>query len=204
MHGRSMYEIAQRLRQHLLTGVSYAIPFIACGGILIAAAIAFAPMTPKGPDFSQSPALQLISNIGTSSFALMLPVLAGYIAYSAAGKPALAPGFIGGYLSGQIKAGFLGAILAAATCAQVPYDNVRGADFFQLDARFGRLFTFKEKFKLDLYFQAFDLTNRANFGTSYGTNIRSSTFEMPTNFIAASSAIIPKSFSGEFGARFSF
>ena len=43
---------------------------------------------------------------------MMLPVLAGYIAYSAAGKPALAPGFIGGYLSGQIKAGFLGAMLA--------------------------------------------------------------------------------------------
>jgi fructose-specific phosphotransferase system IIC component len=108
----SVYENAQKLRQHLLTGVSYAIPFIACGGILIAAAIAFAPMTAKGPDFSHSPILQLISNIGGASFSLMLPVLAGYIAYSAAGKPALAPGFIGGYLSGQIKAGFLGAILA--------------------------------------------------------------------------------------------
>ncbi len=108
----SVYEIAQKLRQHLLTGVSYAIPFIACGGILIAAAIAFAPMTPKGPDFSHSPILQLISNIGSAAFALMLPVLAGYIAYSAAGKPALAPGFIGGYLSGEIKAGFLGALLA--------------------------------------------------------------------------------------------
>ncbi len=107
-----MFEAAQKLRQHLLTGVSYAIPFIACGGILIAAAIAFAPMTPKGPDFSHSPTLQLISNIGAASFALMLPVLGGYIAYSAAGKPALAPGFIGGFLSGQIKAGFLGAILA--------------------------------------------------------------------------------------------
>ena len=107
-----MYESAQKLRQHLLTGVSYAIPFIACGGILIAAAIAFAPMTAKGPDFSGSPILQLISNIGSASFTLMLPILAGYIAYSAAGKPALAPGFIGGYLSGQIKAGFLGAILA--------------------------------------------------------------------------------------------
>jgi len=94
--------------------------------------------------------------------------------------------------------------LAAATCEQVPYDNRRGNDFFQLDARFGRFITFKEKYKLELFFQAFDLTNRANFGTSYGTNIRSSTFETPTNFIAASSAIIPKSFSGEFGARFSF
>ena len=108
----SMLEQVKKLRQHLLTGVSYAIPFIACGGILIAAAIAFAPMTPKGPDFSQSPTLQLISNIGAASFGLMLPILAGYIAYSVAGKPALAPGFIGGFLSGQIKAGFLGAILA--------------------------------------------------------------------------------------------
>lgn len=107
-----MRAIAQKLRQHLLTGVSYAIPFIACGGILIAAAIAFAPMTPKGPDFSHSPALQLISSIGAAAFSLMLPVLGGYIAYSAAGKPALAPGFIGGFLSGEIKAGFLGAILA--------------------------------------------------------------------------------------------
>jgi len=95
-----------------LTGVSYAIPFIACGGILIAISIAFAPMTATGPDFSHSPTLELISNIGNTAFALMLPVLAGYIAYSAAGKPALAPGFIGGYLSGQIKAGFLGAMLA--------------------------------------------------------------------------------------------
>ena len=107
-----MLASAQKLRQHLLTGVSYAIPFIACGGILIASAIAFAPMTAKGPDFSHSPLLQLISNIGAASFGLMLPVLGGYIAYSAAGKPALAPGFIGGFLSGQIKAGFLGAILA--------------------------------------------------------------------------------------------
>jgi hypothetical protein len=96
------------------------------------------------------------------------------------------------------------ACIAAATCQQVPYDNVRGEDFFQLDARFGRFFSFKEKYKLEVFFQAFDLTNRANFGNSYGTNIRTSTFETPINFIAASSAIIPKSFSGEFGARFSF
>src|SRR6201987_6128749 len=106
-----MLESLQKLRQHLLTGVSYAIPFIACGGILIAAAIAFAPMTASGPDFSSSPRLQLILTIGTASFDLMLPVLAGYISYSIAGKPGLVPGFLGGYLSGQVKAGFLGAIL---------------------------------------------------------------------------------------------
>jgi PTS system fructose-specific IIC component len=100
----------QNLRKHLLTGVSFAIPFIACGGILIAAAIAFA-MTPTGPDFSHAPRLKLLLDIGTAAFNLMLPVLAGYISYSIAGKPGLVPGFLGGYLSGQIKAGFLGAML---------------------------------------------------------------------------------------------
>src|SRR5579871_3438580 len=107
-----MLEPLKKLRQHLLTGVSYAIPFIACGGILIAMAIAFAPMTSTGPDFSQSPRLKLILDIGAASFSLMLSVLAGYIAYSIANRPGLAPGFIGGYLAGQVKAGFLGAILA--------------------------------------------------------------------------------------------
>jgi fructose PTS system EIIBC or EIIC component len=107
-----MPELLKNLRQHLLTGVSFAIPFIACGGLLIALAIAFAPMTPTGPDFSQVPRLKLISDIGSASFALMLPVLAGYIAYSIGGKPALVPGFLGGYFSGEVKAGFLGAILA--------------------------------------------------------------------------------------------
>ena len=107
-----MIEELRKLRQHLLTGVSYAIPFIACGGIMIAAAIAFVPIGPSGPDFSSSPALKLVLDIGSTAFAMMLPVLAGYIAYSIAGKPGLVPGFIGGYLSGDVKAGFLGAILA--------------------------------------------------------------------------------------------
>jgi fructose-specific phosphotransferase system IIC component len=107
-----MVESLKKLRQHLLTGVSFAIPFIACGGIMIAFAIAFAPMTASGPDFSQSPVLKLILDIGSASFSLLLPVLAGYISYSVAGKPGLVPGFIGGYLSGEVKAGFLGALLA--------------------------------------------------------------------------------------------
>lgn len=114
-----MLESLKKLRQHLLTGVSYAIPFIACGGILIACAIAFAPMSATGPDFSQAPRLKLILDIGTTSFMLMLPVLAGYIAYSIAGKPGLVPGFVGGYLSGQVNAGFLGAILAGLLAGYV-------------------------------------------------------------------------------------
>ena len=96
------------------------------------------------------------------------------------------------------------ACISAATCHQVPYNYMRGEDFFQLDSRFAKFFTFKEKAKLELFFQAFDLTNRANFGSSYGANIRTSTFQTPTSFITASGVIVPKSFAGEFGARFSF
>ena len=114
-----MLESLQKLRQHLLTGVSFAIPFIACGGILIACAIAFAPMTSSGPDFSGSPRLKLILDIGSASLALMLPVLAGYISYSVAGKPGLLPGFLGGYLSGQVQAGFLGAMLAGLVAGYI-------------------------------------------------------------------------------------
>ena len=113
-----MKEQLRKLRQHLLTGVSYAIPFIACGGLMIALAIAFA-MTPSGPDFSHSPKLKLIFDIGSASFALMLSVLAGYIAYSIAGRPGLVPGFIGGYFSGEVKAGFLGALVAGLLAGYV-------------------------------------------------------------------------------------
>jgi fructose-specific phosphotransferase system IIC component len=122
-----MIEKLHTLRKHLLTGVSYAIPFIACGGIMIAVAIGLATyyghMTPTGPDFTGLPRLKLILDIGAASFSLMQSVLAGYIAYSIAGRPGLVPGFVGGYLSThlgdylavpnpKISAGFLGALLA--------------------------------------------------------------------------------------------
>ncbi|PJE79186.1 PTS system 2-O-alpha-mannosyl-D-glycerate-specific EIIABC component [invertebrate metagenome] len=101
-----------QVKKSLLTGVSHAIPFIAAGGIMIAMAIAFAPMTSSGPDFSHTPILRLISDIGGAAFAILLPVLAGYISYGAAGRPGLVAGFVGGYLSNTVGAGFLGAILA--------------------------------------------------------------------------------------------
>lgn len=101
-----------KFKQYLLSGVSYAIPFVACGGILIAVAIALAPMTPNGPDFSHSPYLKLILDIGTTAFSLLIPVLAGYIAFGIADRPALVPGFVGGYIANQVGAGFLGGIAA--------------------------------------------------------------------------------------------
>jgi PTS system fructose-specific IIC component len=99
-------------RKYLLSGVSYAIPFVACGGIMIALAIAFVPMTPAGPDFSNSPFLKLILDIGTAAFSFLIPVLAGYIAFGIADRPGLVAGFVGGYVANQVGAGFLGGIVA--------------------------------------------------------------------------------------------
>ena len=99
--------------------MSYVVPFIACGGILIASAIALAPMTSTGPDFSQSSNLKLVLDIGSGAFAMALPVLAGYIAYAMANKPGLVPGMVGGYLAGTIGAGFLGALAAGLLAGHV-------------------------------------------------------------------------------------
>jgi fructose PTS system EIIBC or EIIC component len=109
-----------KIKTYLLSGVSFAIPFIASGGILIAAAVAFA-MTPHGPDFGVHPRLQLILTIGETAFQLVPVVLAGYISHAMASKPGLVPGFVGGYLvthlghlanGKEISAGFLGALIA--------------------------------------------------------------------------------------------
>lgn len=116
-----MIEWLKRLRQHLLTGVSYAIPFVACGGILIAAALAFAPEGKNGaPDPSGVPALQFMLTIGVAAFKLMLPVLAMYIAYSIAGKPALVAGALGGFLCNDLNGRFAGAYLVDAARDEIP------------------------------------------------------------------------------------
>jgi len=107
-----MPEVMEEIKKDLLTGVSYFVPFIASGGILIALATAFSPMGAHGADISASPLLKLIFDIGRASFALMLPVLAGYIAYARAGRPALVAGMVGGQISGTVGAGFLGALVA--------------------------------------------------------------------------------------------
>ncbi len=121
-----MSDILQRHKQYLLTGVSYVIPMIACGGILIASAIALLTflhpnaMTPTGgPDFSHAPTLKTILDIGDAAFKMALPVLAGFIAYAMASKPGLVPGLLGGYLAGTTNAGFLGALLAGLLAGHV-------------------------------------------------------------------------------------
>jgi fructose-specific phosphotransferase system IIC component len=121
-----MKQILTQHKQYLLTGVSYVIPMIACGGILIASAIALltflhpGAMTPGGgPDFSGAPTLKMVLDIGDAAFKMALPVLAGFIAYGMAGKPGLAPGLLGGYLAGTTNAGFLGALLIGLLAGHV-------------------------------------------------------------------------------------
>jgi hypothetical protein len=104
-----------------------------------------------------------------------------------------------GYTTAQLRA-----CLAANTCHQVSFNSLRGQTFFELDARFSKEFVWKERARLSLFFQAFDLTNRANFGANFGGNTRAGSFQTPLGFLSTSGVVVPHSFAGEFGARFSF
>jgi fructose PTS system EIIBC or EIIC component len=128
-----MKELLQKHKQYLLTGVSYVIPFIACGGILIAVSLTYAfhfhLLNEHGaPDPMQGPwYVQDMFNIGVTAFKLFPAVLAGFIAYGMAGKPGLVPGFIGGFIAGTaqtidgqtVSAGFLGALLIGLVAGHV-------------------------------------------------------------------------------------
>ena len=95
--------------KHLLTGVSYMLPIVVAGGLLIALSFIFGieAFKEKG-----TLAASLMDVGGGAAFALMIPVLAGFIAFSIADRPGLAPGLIGGMLASQLQAGFLGGIIA--------------------------------------------------------------------------------------------
>ncbi len=95
--------------KHLLTGVSYMLPIVVAGGLAIALSFVFGieAFKEKG-----SLAASLMDIGGGAAFALMIPVLAGFIAFSIADRPGLAPGLVGGMLASQLQAGFLGGIVA--------------------------------------------------------------------------------------------
>jgi len=93
------------IRKHLMTGVSFMIPFVVPGGILIAVAFMV------GGIFWENAAAQFLGNLGKSAFGLMVPAMAGYIAYSIADRPGIAPGFIAGIIANDQGSGFLGGIL---------------------------------------------------------------------------------------------
>ncbi|OCR21970.1 FruA [Pseudomonas syringae] len=95
--------------KHLLTGVSYMLPMVVAGGLLIALSFVFG-ITAFKEQGTLAAALMQIG--GDAAFKLMVPLLAGYIAYSIADRPGLAPGMIGGLLASTLGAGFIGGIAA--------------------------------------------------------------------------------------------
>src|SRR5476649_1352387 len=95
--------------RHLLTGVSYMLPMVVAGGLCIALSFIFGI---KAFEVKGTLAAALMQIGGASAFALMVPVLAGFIAFSIADRPGLTPGLIGGMLAVSTGAGFLGGIIA--------------------------------------------------------------------------------------------
>ncbi len=97
-----------QFRKHLMTGVSYMMPFVIAGGIMMAIGISV-------KDFKQEWIMWISSvlmRIGMAGFKLMIPVFAAYIGYSIADRPAIAPSAIAAWIGNEIGAGFLGAIFA--------------------------------------------------------------------------------------------
>lgn len=124
------------LRQWLMTGVSYMIPFVAAGGILIALSFlisgdpaGFTSLNyQNGLDGVDANGVALAMNVrlGAILFSLamgpwnfLLPALAGYIAFGMADRPGLVPGFAAGYFAGAVGAGFLGALLGGLIAGAV-------------------------------------------------------------------------------------
>lgn len=105
------------------TGVSYFIPIVVIGGVFLAFSLATGTAGESGMEVT-NPLMQSLNTIGMAGISMMIPVLAAYIAYSMAGKPALAPGFVLGYLVNNpvtvgetsVSTGFLGAMIMAVLC----------------------------------------------------------------------------------------
>lgn len=106
-----------KIKEALLTGVSYMLPFVIAGGILIAIGFAIGGYNipndvAMGENFAST-----IFWLGKAAFGLMVPVLAAYVAYSIADKPGIAPGMVGGFMATDpwgldMASGFLGGLIA--------------------------------------------------------------------------------------------
>lgn len=108
------------LYRYLMNGVSHMIPFVVTGGLLIALSLAIGgEPTEAGMAIPPGSLWNKVLDVGVVSFTLMIPILAGYIAYAIADRPALTPGLIGGWIANNgsfygadAGTGFIGAIIA--------------------------------------------------------------------------------------------
>ncbi|MEE7545705.1 PTS fructose transporter subunit EIIBC, partial [Xanthomonas sp. Kuri4-1] len=98
--------------KHLMTGVSFMLPFVTAGGLLIALAFALGGIYAFDDAHKGTLAWSLFQIGSKAGFTLMVPALAGYIAYSIADRPGIAPGMIGGMVAANLGAGFIGGIFA--------------------------------------------------------------------------------------------
>ncbi|WP_024819124.1 PTS fructose transporter subunit IIABC [Arthrobacter sp. 31Y] len=128
--------IGQKLKRALLTGVSYMIPFVAGGGLLIALGFLLggyeitevADKVVLENNFGNLPEGGLtiylgavLFKIGALSMGFLVPALAGYIAYAIADRPGIAPGFVAGAVSGFMGAGFLGGIVGGLLAGYIAH-----------------------------------------------------------------------------------
>lgn len=95
--------------KHLMTGVSFMIPFVVAGGLLIALGFAIGGIYVFNVPGSFG---ETLFSTGKAAFALMVPILGAYISYSIADRPGLVPGMVGGYIAANNGSGFLGAMIA--------------------------------------------------------------------------------------------
>ena len=134
----------KRIQQALMTGVSYMIPFVAAGGLLIALGFLFGGYeiakdgmdialhntfnnlpTPTAHALGGSATMTYIGAVlfavGQAAFGFLLPALAGYIGFGLADRPGIAPGFVAGAVAGVTGAGFIGAIIGGLLGGFVAY-----------------------------------------------------------------------------------
>ncbi|OUE29981.1 PTS system fructose-specific EIIABC component [Clavibacter michiganensis] len=128
--------VGARLKRWLLTGVSYMIPFVAGGGLLIALGFLLGGyritetasdvvLQNSLADLPDGGLLQYLGAvafvIGNASMAFLVPALAGYIAYAIADRPGIAPGFVAGSVSVIMGAGFLGGLVGGLLAGGIAY-----------------------------------------------------------------------------------
>jgi PTS system fructose-specific IIC component len=125
------------VRRWLMTGVSYMIPFVVAGGILIALSFALggAVAVTEVDVYKNFTIPAMLFEIGSTAFGMLVPILAGFIAYAMADRPGIAPGVVGGLIANEIGAGFLGGIAAGLLAGAV----VMWLKKIKLPGGFGRI-----------------------------------------------------------------
>ena len=101
-------KILRETKKHVMTGISYMIPFVVTGGVVLAVCVLIGgehAVPTEG-------ALGKIATIGSAGLGLTVPILSGFIAYSICDRAGLAPGIIGGFIANNIGAGFIGGIIS--------------------------------------------------------------------------------------------